>query len=415
MKNVAIVSEYNPFHRGHAYQIQKIRDEFGADTRIIAIMGGHFTQRGEVAVADKYLRARAAVDTGISLVLELPFPYSSASAEVFAKGAVSIADALGGIDILSFGSECGDVERLSRVAGRINSKDFQEAFEKANSKDGYARAMEQTYITLYGTEDAQVLSSPNNILAISYLRALDDLKSEIKPHTVRRAGSYADLSMSAPFPSAAAIRSALSTDGFASVRDAFPEQTKSLWENAYEKQLFPTDPLRLSNALLAFLRIYPSQRKPIAEASDGLAERLCRLSHTVGSMAELYEAAATKHYTNARIRRAAWNLFFEVTSFEEKRPPLYTQLLAMDADGRNFLSEIRRRKRIPILTKPADYTQLPAEARAQAEKSFRADSIFSLALPLSPSADAFLRCTPYYKNSESARQLHQTEKQNPTF
>ena len=156
MKNVAIVSEYNPFHRGHAYQIRKIRDEFGADTRIIAIMGGHFTQRGEVAVADKYLRARAAVDAGISLVLELPFPYSSASAEVFAKGAVSIADDLGGIDILSFGSECGDVERLSRVAGRINSKDFQEAFEKANSKDGYARAMEQTYITLYGTEDAQI-------------------------------------------------------------------------------------------------------------------------------------------------------------------------------------------------------------------------------------------------------------------
>jgi predicted nucleotidyltransferase len=134
MKNVAIVSEYNPFHRGHAYQIKRIREEFGADTRIIAIMGGHITQRGEPAVADKYLRARAAVDAGISLVLELPFPFCAASADVFARAAVSIADSLSGIDILSFGSECGDLQPLLNAARRMESIEFKDAFASVSLK-----------------------------------------------------------------------------------------------------------------------------------------------------------------------------------------------------------------------------------------------------------------------------------------
>ncbi len=405
MKNVAIVSEYNPFHRGHAYQIKRIREEFGADTRIIAIMGGNVTQRGEPAVADKYLRARAAVDAGVSLVLELPFPFCAASADVFARAAVSIADSLSGIDILSFGSECGDIMLLSKAARRMESAEFKDAFASVSLKESYARALEQTYAELYG-DDASLLRSPNNILAIAYLRALHRLNSRIIPHTVKREGDYADLSVTTEYPSAAAIRNTLRDGDFDSIRSALPTETHDIWKDAFQRRLFPTDPSRLSNAFLAFLRIYKPNGLSIAESSGGLAERLCSLSLTVGTMVQLYEAAATKRYTNARIRRAVWNLFLEVTSFEESQLPCYTQLLAMDSDGRSFLSEIRKQKRIEILTKPADYTSLSDQARVQAEKSVRADSIFSLAIPSSPPADAFLRCTPYYKNGEFARQLH---------
>ena len=114
--NIGIVCEYNPFHNGHLYQIQKIREEFGSDTNIIALMSGNFVQRGGVAIADKGLRAKCAVLCGVNLVLELPFPFSMSSAEFFARSAVSIFNSLGCIDYISFGSELGDVVTLERTA-----------------------------------------------------------------------------------------------------------------------------------------------------------------------------------------------------------------------------------------------------------------------------------------------------------
>ena len=130
MKTVAIIAEYNPFHSGHEYHINKIREEFGSDTRILAIMSGNFTQRGEIAYADKYFRAECAVRCGVNLVLELPFPYSLSSAEIFAKSGVKIADALGVTDILSFGSEAGSIETLTGCDLIIDDADAEaEAIE----------------------------------------------------------------------------------------------------------------------------------------------------------------------------------------------------------------------------------------------------------------------------------------------
>ena len=125
MKTVAIISEYNPFHSGHEYQIQKIREEFGADTRIIAIMSGNYTQRGEMAIMDKSLRAECAVRCGVNLVLELPFPFSSSSAEFFSRSGVKIAHSLGVVDYLSFGSECGSIEELVNAAKNMSSKEYK--------------------------------------------------------------------------------------------------------------------------------------------------------------------------------------------------------------------------------------------------------------------------------------------------
>ena len=212
MKTVAIVCEYNPFHNGHKYQIDQIKREFGEDTAIIAIMSGNFVERGDVAVLDKFKRARMAVENGVSLVLELPFPFSLSSAERFAQGAVEIAHRLKTVNILSFGSECGSVERLSRIAERVLSEEFDLALKNTLNADGneslgYAKARTMTYEALYGKEDAQILLSPNNILAIEYLKALKKLGSPILPHTVLRNGTDKDGADNAAFAGATYIRS----------------------------------------------------------------------------------------------------------------------------------------------------------------------------------------------------------------
>ena len=130
MKVVAIITEYNPFHNGHQYQIDAIRSVMGEDTAVIAIMSGNFTQRGEIAIADKTVRAKAAVECGINLVLELPFPFSMSSAELFAKSGVHIANALGVVDYLVFGSESGNIVELSDVAAYRARKDIPQATDK---------------------------------------------------------------------------------------------------------------------------------------------------------------------------------------------------------------------------------------------------------------------------------------------
>ena len=124
MKTVAIISEYNPFHNGHLYQIEKVREHFGDDTAIIAIMSSNFTQRGDVAIMDKWARAESAVRCGVNLVLELPFPYSMSSAEFFAKAGVHIADSIGVVDVIAFGSESGDITHLVETARNLSSREL---------------------------------------------------------------------------------------------------------------------------------------------------------------------------------------------------------------------------------------------------------------------------------------------------
>ena len=178
--NIGIICEYNPFHNGHLYQIEKIREEFGEDANIVAVMSGNYVQRGGVAIADKSLRAKCAVLSGANLVLELPFPYSMSSAEYFAKSAVHILDSLGCVDYISFGSEAGDVAPLT--AQIMLSREFTETMERLSldpekRKLGHAALCEVALKAI--AQDGENLASltPNNILAIEYIKAVITLKS----------------------------------------------------------------------------------------------------------------------------------------------------------------------------------------------------------------------------------------------
>ena len=210
MKTVAIIAEYNPFHTGHEYQIKKIREEFGQNTRIIAIMSGNYIQRGDVAIMDKFKRAECAVLCGVNLVLELPFPYSMSSAEFFAKSGVRIANEIGVVDYLSFGSESGDTNIIVQASKNMSTELFKaklnESVSSLNSKEiGHPKMCEQVFSSLFGPD---FTFTPNNILALEYIKALINEKSKIKPHTVKRIGaSFLETNITDDeFQSATAIR-----------------------------------------------------------------------------------------------------------------------------------------------------------------------------------------------------------------
>lgn len=416
MKTAVIISEYNPFHNGHQYQIDRLRTMLG-EVCIIAIMSGSFTQRGEPAIFPKHVRAQAAVDCGISLVLELPFPYSCNSAEFFAEAAVSIADRLGVVDYLCFGSESGELSLIETVSDKLSSEEFRTrlfAMQRApeNAHLGRAALTQQLYAAMYNApEQTALLSRPNDILAIEYLSALKRQNSSIRPLPVRRFGAEHN-STTPPEPqllsekpvenhsaiaSATSLRTLLRTEGAEKIAPYVPENAYLIYRECIEKQRV-ADMDNLTEAILAFFRLTdPDSISDTAEITGGLNYRLCSAAKKATSLESFFALAHTKRYTLARIRRAVWNCLLAVTEKQLKTPPAYTQLLATDDKGREVLRRMKKCASIPILTKPSDYKLLPENAHRQAAVVHRADALFTLALAKSAPAFDFITQSPYLK------------------
>ena len=402
-KTIAIIAEYNPFHNGHKYHIDKIREEFGEDATVIAIMSGNYTQRAEVAFADKLLRASAAVDCGVNLVLELPFPFSSSSAELFASAGVSIADNLGVVDYLSFGSEDGNCDNLYTIANNMLSSRFKTALssaqnEKAFDSIGFASLAEAIYKNCFSYE-GESFTTPNNILALEYMKALIKCKSKIEPHTVKRIGaSYNDEKLTdSTFQSATAIRGSINHNDF-SAFDFMPNSAKKLYISALNAAEIPCNYEKLSSAFISFFRLNSASANKIHDAEGGLYKRLVNLSFKTNSISSLTELAATKKYTLARIRRAILFSFFGVTSSDVKTEPCYTQVLAMDSVGAKILKEIKKKGRISIITKPSATKTLDSVASHQKALSDAADSVFQLTKPGETSGCYHMTFTPYIRS-----------------
>lgn len=401
MATFAIIAEYNPFHSGHEYHIRKIREQFGKDTAIVIIMSGNFTQRGEVAFADKLTRARCALSCGANLVVELPFPYSMASADIFAKSAIHIANSLGFVDYLSFGSESGDITLLEKVASVIDSQVFTEAFKKLSSDRslGYAKAMELAYLECKGSADDFTFTS-NNILAIEYIKSLKKSNSDIKPHTVKRCGAeYSSevIDVGKTHQSASAIRK----EFYESAENAFsylPDESRTILEEGLLNGELPCDGERLSSAIISHYRLSSVAAKTsIHDAGNGLYNRLISASYKASNISSLLALTETKKFTRARIRRAIWYGFLGVTSSDVKTAPRFTQILAMDSIGISRLKTVRKTDSFSILTKPADYKHFDNVALCQKKLSERADSVFELTRPKPKEGNNALKLTPFVK------------------
>lgn len=399
---VAIISEYNPFHSGHGYQIKAIREEFGSDTEIIAVMSGNFTQRGELAIADKYLRSEWAVRCGVNLVLELPFPYSMSSAEIFARAAVNIIKSIGIVDVISFGSESGNVDALIEVAENMLKNEYKTAFsELSKSSDtknlGFPALSEAAYIKAF-SKDTNILKEPNNILAIEYIKAVRELKVPIKIHTVKRlgAGFLSEKISDERFQSAMSIRNALYNNENNYI-NSIPEEIRTSFAEKLSEKEFPIDESKLSSAIISHFRLNTHDGRSIFDAGGGLYCRLKNASVEAADIKTLVSSTETKKFTNARIKRALWYSFFGVTSSDVKVLPCFSQVLAFDQKGRSLLKSIKSKSDFPLITKPSATDSLDSNAKKQKMLLDKADSVFQLAKPKAVSGADALRRTPFVK------------------
>ena len=403
MKTVAIICEYNPFHRGHAHQLEAARRDSSAEV-VLCVMSEQLTQRGELAIADAYTRAEAAVRCGADVVVSLPFPYSGAAAEHFAAAGVHIATALCASH-LHFGSECGDLSRLQQTAALLSTPDFVArltALQREQPELGVMQAREQLLQRTLGK--TAYPDGANDLLALAYLSAIQTQHSPLIPLTTPRVGQdYRDDAPGATtFASASALRRLWRTTGALNpLSDQLPPASMEALCRAVEEQRAPVDAERLASAVQAALRLFdPVRLAACAELGGGLAERLLTAAakESYAELNDLFAAVATKRFTNARIARAVWFGLCGVHSDDLRTPPAYTRLLGCSEKGRAYLAAIRRSATIPVLTKPADIPPTPA-AQRQAALEQALSGLYTLALPQPRSAGFFLRARPYLGES----------------
>ena len=369
MKTAGIICEYNPFHNGHKYHIEKTKELYGA-THIVGVMSGNFTQRGDVAIIDKYKRAETALKNGVDLVIELPVAFALGSAEQFAQGAVHLLNSLGCIDILSFGSESGNIELLQETAGAIAYVSETDTFMNAlRNGSSYPAALQKALEEYYEDDIVETLACPNNTLAIEYLKALSEYGSFIKPVTVKRYGAAhdSDESVSDTVVSASYLRKQI-TNG---------NDVSRLMPNADFSNT--ADILRLETAILSKLRtMTKAQLASVPNVMLGLENRIYKAVRVASSLPELMMLIKTKRYTMARIRRITLCSYLGITKNDLKNLPAYVHILGMNSKGKEILSNLNCP--LPVNTSLMSLSKENPIAQKQAMLEERCGNLYALAM-----------------------------------
>lgn len=382
MKISGIICEYNPFHNGHLYHIRETRKN-GA-THVVAVMSGNFVQRGDTAVMDKLDRARLAVRSGADLVIELPVQYCLSSAENFANGAVWLLRSLGVVQELSFGSECGDTAKLNRalyVADTAASAHRDEVISIMEKGYTYPRAL-SSVINGIDSEAAAIISEPNNLLAVEYMRALKRLAPDIIPFTVKRTGaSHDSRNADDAYASASYIRELISSGQYGAGKLGL--YTTSIWAEAVSDAVRSgnaADISRLERVILYKLRTASAKElSAISDVNQGFENRLIG-ARMAGSLDELFVTLKTKRYTMARIRRILLCMLIGVTKSDMTHMPSYGRILAINERGKEILALAKGKASIPYATSISKLSQKNSVSRRFAELEIRASDVYGLAL-----------------------------------
>ncbi len=402
MRTAGIICEYNPFHAGHKKQIDILRS-MGYDC-VICVMSGNYTQRGELAIFDKYTRARSAILGGADIVFELPFPYSSFSAEGFAESGVHILASVG-VDAICFGSECGELSVLERAADAVISPEFKEKYSELIKGGRGAAAAYFDAISSITNDSPAILS--NDILGISYIAAIKKNKLKLDIIPIRRDGAaYNEKELKADqLPSASAIREIIKSDAESlesTLGGHIPSIALSALENAKNQGLAPVFADNIGEEILSFFRLMSANEisaraisrstggEAILEDGCGICQRLCNTAKECKSFDEFIERSYTSKYTDARINRVILFSLLGVSDAMAHSVPEYTTLLAANNIGREFLSLIRKTCDFTIITKPAD-----APDSVQKTISEAADSLYAQALPIKTELDLFIKSHPF--------------------
>ena len=368
METAGIVAEYNPFHRGHAWHIAETRRRLGGDAPVVCVMSGHWVQRGECALADKWLRAALALSGGADLVVELPTPWAMASAEPFARGAVSLLAATGVVDVLSFGSETGELAPLEEAAAALDAPDYPERLRAALGRGLSFPAARQE------AAGAACLSAPNNNLGVEYLRSLRALGSTIRPLTVPRQGAGHDGPAAGGFASASELRRLL--------RAGRGEEAAPYLTAPWSEEL--ADMQHIERAVLARLRTMGEgdwAALPDGGGAEGLPSRLAKAAREAVSLEDFYTRAKTRRYPHARLRRLALAAFLDLRAAERPAAPPYVRVLGLGGRGRALLRKMKDTCPLPVIVKPAQARELDGPARTLFESEARYTDLYGLCFP----------------------------------
>jgi predicted nucleotidyltransferase len=360
-----IITEYNPFHRGHQYHIEETRRVQGADF-VVAVMSGSFVQRGEPAILDKWTRASSAVAAGVDLVLELPTAFAISSAEYFATAGVDLLDQLGIIDILCFGSETGSLEPLRKAMMTLSHLDESWIAARKNHPELSYPALKSRF---HSEQGCDVVSKPNDILGIEYLKAIQALNSPIEATSIQRVGhGYHDLDLETTqpqfnFSSASAIRHAMRAGkALSEIATAVPDQTyNALAKNVHH---LPNDQKRFDLLIYRLMLHTPETLRQIHDMEDGLPERILSAASHASNYEALVQAIKSKRHTRSRIERVLAKILLDVpfglVGKNRSIRPAYLRPLAFNDHGRSLLKTAQTKARLPVLTRvqPKDLQDL---------------------------------------------------------
>lgn len=393
MSNVlGIISEYNPFHNGHLYHLRESKKITHSDYSI-AIMSGNFTQRGEPSIIDKWSRAKMAIESGVDLVIELPTIYAISSAENFASGAIKILNSLGIVDYLSFGSECNDISILNDIANVLYEEpsDYKTLLSHELSKGiSYPKAREKALMMYLNNvrRFANVLSSPNNILGIEYLKALKRQKCSIEPVTVKRQGTDHNESafdVDSNYASGTAIRSSCQLSDISLLQNKMPESSFEILNENIKKGNIVNNISCFDKEIIYTLRkMSVEEIANLPDVSEGLEYSLKSAADNCNSVIELLSIVDSKRYTKTRIQRILLYAILNITKKDmqtSKTIMPYVRVLGFNDKGKGIVSEIsKRNKKLELVSSVKKFVDKGPNKnlKSMIEKDIWASNVYTL-------------------------------------
>ncbi len=348
--NIAIITEYNPFHNGHKYQIDKIKELYPT-SNIIIIMSGNFVQRGDVAISSKFLRTEMAINCGADIVLEIPQIFATSSAMYFAKGSVAILNNLGIIDKLCFGCENTDVETLTKIAKFLieEPNDFKEILQN-HLKDGHSYPKSR-YMALSAFGFSDTIKTPNNILGVEYIKSLLELNSKIEPIVINRTNDYHEKDIVSTVTSATSIRQNI--NNLSLIEKTIPSSAFEI----FKKDILDNN-YNIDNLSSIFSYIFNSKPKnellQIIDLNEDLYNRFSNTMKSTFLISDIVEKMASKNYATTRIRRIILNVILNNTQRELetsiKNGYSFVRVLGFKKEKQTILSNMISNSKIKIVT-----------------------------------------------------------------
>lgn len=341
MNVIGIIAEYNPFHLGHLYQINKIKEMY-KDSIIIAIVSSSFTQRGDVSILNKWDKARIALDNGIDLVIELPYFYAGQSSDIFAKGAVTILNYLG-IDTLVFGMESDDINNLKLMADiQLNDKNYNNIVKEYLSNGyNYPTALSKAIKDILNLD----IYLPNDLLALSYIKQVKLINNNINVIGIKRTNDYHGKEITSNIVNASLIREQFKNN--LDISNYIPSYDTNKLYNVSVNDFYPLLKYQILNNI--------NNLDKFLTVDEGIDNRIKKYIKNSNNWNELVNNIKTKRYTYNKINRMLMHILFNLTKDESKNIVIdYVRVLGFNSKGRSYLNKIKKNKEINIVTNYKD-------------------------------------------------------------